>query len=281
MYKIEESIGRAATKIAQDIEANCIISVEQMKKVTELNVETNYVSILVTIFRRLKKGVFSKKEYLTKVRKVTSGSVIPLKEILMEGITKKYVEKGDRVVCVQNESMGSGFRGLLFIFDVDKIFFDISTHNLAKTISADVIEAALSIALELGREGREGKKVGTAFIIGDKNEILNFTRQLIFNPFMGYSEEKRVITDPDIRETIKEFSQLDGVFIINKDGVVVTSGTYLDIETSDVDLPPGFGTRHRNCAAITKKTDSIAITVSGTGGNVRVFKEGKIVMKLQ
>jgi DNA integrity scanning protein DisA with diadenylate cyclase activity len=279
MAGVEESIGHAATKIANDINANAIISIERVENQNFEQIPY-HIDVKVTIFKQVRKGVYKKVEYETKIRKVESGSVSPIKELLMEGITKNYIEKGDRVVCVQDESLGTGYKGLLFIFDVDKIFFDISTHNLAENIGSDVVESVINIALEIAKEGREGKRVGTAFIIGNRSDINKYVRQMIINPFTGYSDQARKITDPLMRETIKSFAQLDGAFVVDNNGVIMTAGAYIDIEAKEVDLPPGFGTRHRVCAAITKETDAIADAISESGGIVRVFKGGKIIMKL-
>lgn len=276
---VEESIGHAATKIASDINASAIISIERIDTQGFEDIPF-HINVKVTIFKQVRTGVFKKVEYETKIRKLESGSVTPIKEILMEGITKDYIDKGDRVVCVQDESLGSGYKGLLFIFDVDKIFFDISTNNLTENINTDVVEAVINMALEISKEGREGKHIGTAFIIGDKNEISKYTRQLIINPFAGYADNAKKITDPLMKETIKNFAQLDGVFIIDRNGAILTAGAYIEIDSKDANLPSGFGTRHRNCAALTKETDSIAVVVSESGGIVRVFKNGQIVMKL-
>ena len=279
MKGIEESIGHAATKIAKDINASSIISIERVEK--DSYEETPYhLDVKVTVFKKIKKDVYRKSEYETKIRKLESGSVAPIKELLMEGINKNYINKGNKVVCVQDETMGTGYKGMLFIFDVDRIFFDISTHNLAQNAPSDVVETIINIALEIAREGREGRKVGTAFIIGDRTEVSKYIRQLIINPFAGYSDQSRKITDPLIRETIKEFAQLDGAFVVDNSGIIITTGAYIDIEAKEVDLPPGFGTRHRNCAALTKETNAIAVVVSESGGIVRVFKEGRITMKL-
>ncbi len=274
---IETSVGLAATKLARDIDSDCIISIENSKG--EGYEDSNFLNVKVVIFRRLNKNVYNKIEYETKVHKVSPGSIIPVKEVLMEAVNKKYLGKGDKVVCLEDESMGTGYKALLFVFDVDKIFFNISTHKLAENIDPNVLETVINIALEVSREGREGNNIGTAFVIGDRNNVLRHTRQLIINPFNGYEEEKRNITDPSIKETIKEFSQLDGVFVIDEKGTILTAGAYLDVDTSEIKLT-GFGTRHMNCAAITKVTNAIAIVVSKSGGVVRVIKDGNIVMRL-
>jgi len=276
---MEESIGQAAAQIANDIKADCIISLSR-EEVDVLEQDPLWMDITVTFFRQVKKGVYSKLQYSTKIRKAESSSIIPIKEVLMEGINKKYITQGEKIVCVTGESMGTGYKGMLFIFDVDKLFFDISQHLSVQHINADAIEATIKIAQEIAREGREGKKVGTAFIIGDRNKLTPYLRQLFINPFRGYPEQMRRITDPAIKETVKEFAQLEGAFAIDSEGIILTCGAYININSDGMNLPLGFGTRHRSCAALTQEVDAIAVVVSASGGTVRVFKNGKPIIKL-
>lgn len=278
---ISQIVGDAAVKISENIGAQAIVSLE--RKVREQIDEESpfYIDVKVTIFRKIKNNVYSKSEYDTKVKKPELGNIAPIKKVLMGAINKKYINKGERVICVQDESIGTGYKSMLFIFDIDDIFFNISTHKLAENFNSDIIEAVVDIALEIGREGREGKHIGTAFIVGNKEDILKYTKQLIINPFLGYPEDSRKMTDPRIRETVKEFAQLDGVFIIEDNGTILSAGTYLDIDAVDLaGIPHGFGTRHRCCAAITKKTNAIAVLVSESGGKVKIFKSGRVVMGL-
>ena len=269
MPPIENLIGTAATSIAKDIKADAIVSIEKIIK--EEYEESNEIEIKVSVFKKVKKGVFKKTEYNTTSRKLEPGSIIPIKEILIGAINKKYINKGEKIVCVEDGSLGSGYKGVLFIFDVDEVFFKISQHKLSEKIGSEVIESVINLASELGREGREGRHVGTAFIISEHSDISKYLRQLIIHPF---SSTESKITDPEIKETVKEFSQLDGAFIIDAEGKIISSGTYIDIDSNEVDLHHGFGTRHRACAAITKETDAIAIAVSSSGGKVRIFKDG-------
>jgi DNA integrity scanning protein DisA with diadenylate cyclase activity len=278
--KIEEFVGLAATKIAKEIGASGLITIEQKKVSEGLSEDNFYLDVLVTIFKRVKENTYTKQSYSTKIKKTTDGSIIPIKELLMEAIGKRYIEKGDLMVCVVDESVGMGYKSLMFVFEVDKILFNISTHNLAENINPNVLETVIEIALEIGREGREDKRVGTAFIVGDKSDILKYTKQLIINPFSAYPDEAKNILDPNLRETVKEFAQLDGVFIINKDGIIVSCGTYLDIDTTNINLHHGFGTRHRSTAALSKETNAIGVVVSQSGGKITIFKDGKAVMRL-
>src|SRR3989344_3401067 len=278
--KIEEFVSLAATRVARDIGANGIISIEQ-RKTNEMFDENNpFLDVSVSIFKKVKENVYGKQNYYTKIKKTTEGSVIPIKELLMEAIGKRYIDKGDLLVCVIDSSIGMGYKSMMFVFEVNKILFNIGAHNLSQDINPNVIEAIIEIALEIAKEGREDRRIGTAFIIGDKSEILKYTKQLIINPFTAYQETAKNVIDPMLRETIKEFSQLDGVFIINKDGMIISCGTYLDIDTGKVELYHGLGTRHRSCAALTKEVNCIAVVVSQSGGKITVFKDGKAVMRL-
>ncbi len=277
MNPIEQAIGTAATKIAKDINADSIVSIERI--LTEEYEEDHELNIKITIFKRVQPKVFKKIEYNTKTKKLDMGSILPVKEILMEAITKDYIKKGEKVVCIEDGSMGTGYKGILFIFDVDDVFFKMGKQNISEHIDQGIIEAVLSIAMEISHEGREGKRIGTGFIIGDISEINKYLKQLIINPF-GRLEEKVKITDPAIKETIKEFAQLDGVFVIDLEGHIISAGTYLDVNVSDFEFPEGFGTKHRSCAAITKDTNAVSIVVSESGGKIRILKDGRIAVKV-
>ena len=155
----------------------------------------------------------------------------------------------------------------------------MSTHKITQNVTPGVIESVLSISKELCQEGREGKKIGTTFIIGRRDDVVKHTRQLIINPFTGYADDERSIMDPGLRETIKEFSQLDGAFVIDNDGTIITAGAYITANTDNIEIPNGFGTRHRSAAAITKETDAIAVVISESN-SIRVLKDGKIIMRI-
>jgi DNA integrity scanning protein DisA with diadenylate cyclase activity len=50
---------------------------------------------------------------------------------------------------------------------------------------------------------------------------------------------------------------------------------------SQVNLPGGMGSRHSSVAGITQVTKSIGIVVSQSGGQIRIFREGKIVYRIK
>ncbi|MBI4438433.1 DNA integrity scanning protein DisA nucleotide-binding domain protein [Candidatus Woesearchaeota archaeon] len=278
---MEKLIGTAAVTLSRDLKANCIVTIEKGEVIEE---GLGFDSIKVVIFKQAKSGNYQRTiSYNTQIKKQQVGSVLPVKELLMEAVNKKCIEKGDKIVFAGGESMGTWLKGFFFVLDVDKVFFNISTHHLTENINADVIESVIGIAQEIGAEGREGRSIGTAFVIGLRDELMKYSKPLLkMNPFAGLVEESRKVTDPEIKETVKNLAQLDGVFLIDEKGTILTAGTYINIDQNNLELPglQGFGTRHRCTAALTKLTGAIGVVVSASGGTVRIFKDGRIVMKL-
>ena len=144
----------------------------------------------------------------------------------------------------------------------------------------EVFDAVFHICTEISIEGREGKPVGTTFLIGDTKKVLEKSRQIILNPFEGHRPELRVVTNPELNENIKALAQLDGAFVITGDGFVEAVGRYITVDSSNVSLPPGMGTRHNSVAALTSVTNAVGIVVSQSGGGITVFRNGRILKKI-
>lgn len=158
---------------------------------------------------------------------------------------------------------------------------DVSELLRGSGVQEEVFGAVLGIALEISREGREGHAIGTAFLVGDAGNVMARSRQLVLNPFEGHNRDKIKLTDADIGDNIKEFAQLDGVFVVSGDGVVEAAGRYITMDTGMVRIPRGLGTRHSSVAAVTLATKALGVVVSQSGGVIRIFKEGKIVATIK
>jgi len=151
---------------------------------------------------------------------------------------------------------------------------------LESTVPFETMKAVVDVAVEIGREGREGKAVGTLIVVGDVRNVATRSRTLGFDPFRGYRRKERNVRDLRVREAIKEIAQLDGAFIVARDGTVEAACQIIDAPNSDLVLPRGLGTRHWAAAAITHATGAIAIVVSQSTGMVRLFKEGEIILRI-
>jgi DNA integrity scanning protein DisA with diadenylate cyclase activity len=143
----------------------------------------------------------------------------------------------------------------------------------------EILEPTFELAIEIAREGREGRRIGTIFTVGDTAAVLERSRPLILDPLSRHPEDARRIADANLRGTVKELAQLDGAFVISDDGVVAAACRYLDATASDIELPLGLGSRHFAAASISKVTGAVGIVVSESA-LVRVFNEGKLIAEV-
>ena len=145
-------------------------------------------------------------------------------------------------------------------------------------VNPSTLSAVIKLGLELAREGREGRKIGSMFVISDEERTLDKSRCMILDPLAGHPSSKKNINDKNMRETIKELSMLDGAFIISDDGVVLSACRYIHADSSGVEVPLGLGSRHIAAAAITLAADCAAVVVSESSV-VRVFFKGEVVFE--
>ena len=140
----------------------------------------------------------------------------------------------------------------------------------------DVLDSLIELAVEIAREGREGKRVGTLFMLGDESAVLARSRSLILDPLLGHPESARQITNLNLRGTIKELAQLDGGFVVSHAGIVLSACRYLDAIAAEVEVPLGLGSRHIAAANMSAVTKAVGIVVSESS-IVRIFCHGQLV----
>ncbi|MBN1918157.1 MAG: diadenylate cyclase [Verrucomicrobia bacterium] len=201
---------------------------------------------------------------------------------LLMCVAQRLVGRHDVVVALSGPPHSGWLDTLLLTRVGDELgaLSDAWVSDIAVDIRPAVLERLVEIATSLGREGREGRSVGTIFIVGDSERVLAQSHQLIINPFRGYDENDLNILDPRLEETIKELAAVDGAFIVRGDGVLLSAGTYLRPVTQGEPLPSGLGTRHAVAAATSASTAALAIVVSESSGAVTVFHDGRALISL-
>jgi len=191
-------------------------------------------------------------------------------------IDNGYVEDGDALACVTT-TFGEEADTLTRVrADAERHsgLYDLFVHSRA---DPSVIRDVLEVVIELGRKGQKGKPVGALFVVGDAGKVMNTSRPLSYNPF----EKSHVhVGDPIVNVMLKEFSRLDGAFVISDSGKIVSAYRYLEASAEGVDIPKGLGTRHMAAASITRETNAVAVVLSESDGLVRAFKGGELVLEL-
>ncbi len=154
-------------------------------------------------------------------------------------------------------------------------------HHKSEVAITRHLARLLEIALRFAREGREGSAIGTIFVLGEPKELSPYLRQMTLNPMKGHAQTNRSIHDSDFVETLREFSAMDGAFVVNRRGIVDSACTYLDAPVGAGRLSPGLGSRHASALAVTTGTEATAIVISSSSGTVSVYDQGKPVLELE
>jgi DNA integrity scanning protein DisA with diadenylate cyclase activity/mannitol/fructose-specific phosphotransferase system IIA component (Ntr-type) len=240
-------------------------------------IHTRTKTILVT--RNAIEAAESQQEEFTEtiqVRSFSNQRLAQLRSAILVALTRGIVAFTDRVCCLGG-IVGSNQFDTLVVVDIEREFQTLLTGHgdlVPEDVKPEVIERVIAVATELAVEGREGRPVGCLFVVGDTEKVEKFTKPLVLNPFFGYKEEDRNILNPFMDETVKEFSSIDGAFIIRGDGVVVSAGSLIQAADYDHALPSGLGSRHAAAAAISVATQCISIVVSSSTGQVMLFRRG-------
>jgi DNA integrity scanning protein DisA with diadenylate cyclase activity/mannitol/fructose-specific phosphotransferase system IIA component (Ntr-type) len=211
------------------------------------------------------------------VRSFSNQRLAQLRSAMLVALTRGVVNFADRICCVGGIT-GSNQFDTLVVVDIEREFQTLLTGSTADLLPEDVkpevLERVIAVATELGVEGREGRPVGCLFVVGDIEKVGSLSKPLVLNPFFGYKEEDRNILNPFMDETLKEFSSIDGAFIIRGDGVVESAGSLLQATDTTHQLPSGLGSRHAAAAAISVAANCISIVVSSSTGQVTLFRRG-------
>ncbi|MFT4901945.1 MAG: diadenylate cyclase [Lentimonas sp.] len=213
------------------------------------------------------------------VRSYSNQRFSQLRSAVLVGLTRKIFSNKERLCCVGGLPQSNQFDSITVV-DVEREFQSMLMQKadmLPASVRPEVIERVLAIATELAVEGREGHPVGCLFVMGNSDKISEFTKPLILNPFFGYKDEDRNILNPFMDETVKELSSIDGAFIIRGDGVLISAGSLIHTPEYTHNLPSGLGSRHAAAASITQAVDCLCIVVSGSTGQVTLFRRGEML----
>ncbi len=206
-----------------------------------------------------------------------------LTQAILEAVANEWIEPGARVVAVysgfDNESVDT-----LSLIELNERLGKLTARDLKKletNVPLDTLKLVIDLAVEIGREGREGKPVGTMFVVGDHRQVLEQSQPSGFDFVKGYPRRERSLADLRVRENLKEIAQLDGMFVVAADGTVEASCRIIDTTPVELTMTTGLGSRHYAGAAISKNTKAIAVVVSESSGTVRLFQNGEVVLRIE
>jgi len=239
--------------------------------------------IWVTYDRDSMTKTLQKGDHCVKIPESPVGRMDQITLALITAVLNGAMSEKETVLCLVGVAGSKRLDNVLMV-NPKRDFTWFSNHSIKNSRGIPGTQAfiqLLEIALKFAGEGREGKPVGTIFVLGEPEECRKFTKPLILNPCRGHPKKARAIYDLAFVETMRELSALDGAFLIDHRGVVDRAGVYLDAPaTKRVKVSKGLGSRHVAAAAITAKLTCVAIVISESSGTVTVFSEGEEVLSL-
>jgi len=206
-----------------------------------------------------------------------------LTQSVLEAVADDVLTPGSAIVALY-----SGFDAdtvdSLSVINLDEHLNRLTGRDLRQLetrVPLDTLKTVVDLAVEIGREGREGMPVGTLLVVGDSRKVLASSHPSGFDPVKGYGRKERNLTEARVREGIKEIAQMDGAIIVSADGTVEAACRYLDCSAAEVTLSKGLGARHWAAAAVSRATNAVAVTVSQSNGTVRIFHNGEVVLRIE
>lgn len=214
-----------------------------------------------------------------------SGSTVQdkLSQAILEAVADEFLQPGARVVALYSGFEADRYDSISMI-DLGDHLGRLTVRDLQQLetrVPLDTLQTVVNLALEIGREGREGKPVGSIFVVGDSTKVRKMSHPAGFDPVRGYSRRERNLKSPRVREGIKEIAQMDGAFIVAADGTVEAAAQILNASTANVTLSKGLGARHWAAAAVTRSSKAVAVVVSESSGTVRIFQNGEVVLRIE
>lgn len=207
-----------------------------------------------------------------------------LTQALLEAVAEEHLEPGSTVVTLHS-SFDPGVIDSMSLIRLDEHLGRLTVRDLRQIeskIPTETLKLVIDLAVQIGREGREGKPVGTLLVVGDHRKTLELCKPMGFDPVKGYPASERSLTDSKVREGVKEIAQMDGAFIVSNSGTVIASAQHLSAPASkEISLSKGLGARHWAAAQISNATEAIAVAISSSSGTVRVFKGGEVVLRVE
>jgi DNA integrity scanning protein DisA with diadenylate cyclase activity len=206
-----------------------------------------------------------------------------LTQALLESVADELLEPGADVIAVYS-GFEAGKVDSVSLIHLDEHLRRLTARDLRQLetrVPLDTLKTVVDLAVDIGREGREGKPVGTMFVVGSAKAVLERCHPVGFDPMKGYKKTERLIQDRRVREGLKEIAQMDGAFVVAADGTVMAAAQFVNAPAEGITMSKGLGTRHWAAAAISRLSNAIAVTVSESNGTVRIFQNGEVILRIE
>ena len=207
-----------------------------------------------------------------------------LAQAVLASVADSHIATGTQLVALFESGGDGDVVDTITAFSLTEKLGKLTARDLRQlktTVPLETLKVVVDLAVEIGREGREGKAIGTMFVVGDHRKVLEQSRAGGYDSVKGYPRKERSLHDTRTREGVKEVAQLDGMFVVSSDATVEAAARIIDTPQVEITMTKGLGSRHFAGAAISKNTKAIAVVVSQSSGTVRIYQDGAVVLRIE
>jgi DNA integrity scanning protein DisA with diadenylate cyclase activity len=191
-----------------------------------------------------------------------------IEQVIGVCVRRGLLVRGEKVICIDGGNAECFSIHVKVIDGIEKIFS-----------LCEPVEHAIKLALQIANQTYNGMRIGAAFVIGDTKKVLRYSHQLERDPLASSPAICRDIKrSENFQEIVKIAAKHDGAFVVDSNGIIQACCRHLDANRK-VNLQ-GLGSRHYAVAAMTLATKAIGVVISQEDGNIRVFQNGKIIMRI-
>src|SRR5438477_8837113 len=112
-----------------------------------------------------------------------------LTQALLESVADDILAPGAQVVALYS-GFEAGTIDSISVIHLGEHLGQLTARDLRQLetrVPLDTLKTVVDMAVEIGREGREGKPVGTLFVVGDSRKVMASSHPTGFDPVRGYS----------------------------------------------------------------------------------------------
>lgn len=202
---------------------------------------------------------------------------------LLLACLRGIIKPDEKIICLYSSIAGKGLDSITTTRSRDRlrIIRKMEMETIGRLFAPEVFIRLINILTRFATEGREGRPIGTIFVLGDPDTLQPYLKEMILNPCKGHPPELRNVFNNSFFETLREFSALDGAFVINRQGIVESAGIYLSAPEKPAILSQGLGARHAAAAAITKHTDCVTMVLSESSGKISIFHDSEALFEIE
>ncbi len=72
--------------------------------------------------------------------------------------------------------------------EINEVLCEVCSQK--RGVNVKTLEQTIILAVEIAREGREGRRIGTILVVSDSDEVLKRSKSLILDPLLGHPDER-------------------------------------------------------------------------------------------